>query len=457
MNRSAPRGVPTMPDTPPNRPGRPPGSESFAWRAFFQQSTTPVFVLGKGRRLRFANAAWEELTGVKLDDAAGMVCSGRRHGTPLAAALAPTPEARAGRPDTARRPPPTARAGPPWWDITFVPLAGADAMVGFIAVVGEPAPAAARAVPPAVAALRARHATHYTPDLFAGPSPATRRFVGLLRHAANSPGVPVWLVGEPGSGKETAARVIHHAGASRDRAFVAVDCAGLQPYLVESLLFGHGGVADTGHVGTVYLKDPAALPRDLQQRLADLFAENGPRLVCGSTTTAAAAVAAGKLVPVFHTNLSVLELPVPPLRDRFADLPRFVARWFPGLVLDPAALDLLAAQPWPGNLRELADVLRGATAAAGGGAVKVEHLPREFRVRAGIVPPAVAPRPITLDPILEAVERRLIGLALRRAGDNQTRAAELLGVFRARLGRRLEALGIVKPGEPGASATGGTA
>jgi transcriptional regulator with PAS, ATPase and Fis domain len=432
-----------MPDTPPNRPGRPPGSDAFAWRAFFQHSTTPVFVLGKGRRLRFANAAWEGLTGVALADAAGLVCSDRRHAAPLAAALAPTPEARAGRSDTARRAPPSARAGPPWWDVTFVPLAGTDALVGFIAVVGGPAPAAARAVPPAVAALRAKHAAHYTPDLFAGPAPATRRFVGLLRHAASSPGVPVWLVGEPGSGKETAARVIHHAGATRDRAFAAIDCAGLQPYLVESLLFGHGGVADTGHVGTVYLKDPAALPRDLQLRLADLVTEGGPRLVCGSANTAAAEVAAGRLVPVFHTALSVLELPVPPLRDRLADLPRLAA----GVPLDPAALDLLAAQPWPGNLRELADVLRGAAASAGGGPVKAEHLPREFRVRAGIVPPAVGPRAITLDPILEAVERRLIALALRRAGDNQTKAAELLGVFRARLGRRLEALGIGKPGD----------
>src|SRR5437867_4687928 len=98
----------------PNRKGRPRGSGSFAWRAFFQQSATPVFVLGKGRRLRFANAAWEKLTGVKLADALGMVCSARRHSSPLAAALAPTPEAQAGKPDRARRPAPGSRHGHHW-------------------------------------------------------------------------------------------------------------------------------------------------------------------------------------------------------------------------------------------------------------------------------------------------------------------------------------------------------
>src|SRR5688572_4288174 len=152
-----------MSEVPPSKKGRPRGSGSFAWRAFFQHSATPVFVLGKGRRLRFANAAWEKLTGLKLADALGMVCSARRPSSALAAA----PEAEAGKPDCARRAAPSARSGPPWWDVTFAPLAGDDGLygiVGFIAVVGETAPAAARKVPAAVAALRARHATHFTFD-----------------------------------------------------------------------------------------------------------------------------------------------------------------------------------------------------------------------------------------------------------------------------------------------------
>lgn len=441
-----------MPDTPSPKKGRPRGSGSFPWRAFFQQSSTPVFVLGKGRRLRFANAAWEKLTGVKLADALGMVCSARRHSTPLAAALAPTPEAQAGKADTSRRPAPGAKAGTQWWDIAFAPLAGDDGpigIVGFIAVVGEAAPPAARKIPASVAALREKHASCFSLDLFAGTSPASEHFLGQLRHAAQS-AAPVWLVGEPGSGKETAARAIHHSGTAKDRAFVGVECAGLQPYLIESLLFAHGGLFGSGHVGTIYLRDPAALPRDLQQKLADLVAEgqNTPRLISGSARTALEDVSAGKLVPDFHTALSVVELRVPPLRDRLADLPRLAAHFVPGIAIDAAALDVLRVQPWAGNLRELADALGSAAASAGKGPIKKPHLPRELRVHAGIEPPAVPPKPLALDPLLEAVEKRLIQMALRRANNHQTDAAELLGIFRARLWRRLEALGMPVPPQP---------
>jgi len=441
-----------MADKTPPKKGRPRGSESFPWRAFFQHSTTPIFVLGKGRRLRFANPAWEKLTGLKIADALGMVCSARRHSSPLAAALAPSPEAEAGKSDTARRPAPGARAGTQWWDIAYMPLAGTDELygiVGFITVVGESKPHAARKLPPSLAALREKSARRYGLDLFAGRSPSSERFQGQLRMAAQSP-APVWLFGEPGSGKETAARVIHHAGPHRDRAFVAIDCAGLQPFLIESLLFGHTGLLPAGHIGTLYLKDPAALPRDLQQSLADYLLENPhpTRLISGSLHTAADQVAAGKLVKEFHTSLSVLDLCVPPLRERMADLSRLVSHFLPGVVVEPEAFHVLRVQSWSGNLRELAEALTEAVATAGGGPVKRDHLPRELRVRAGIDPPTNPPRPLTLDPMLEAVEKRLIQLALRRSNNHQSEAAELLGIFRARLWRRLETLGIPVPPQP---------
>jgi DNA-binding NtrC family response regulator len=447
-----------MSDPSPKGRGRPRGSGAFAWRAFFHQSRTPVFVLGKNRRLRYANPAWEALTGTKLADALGLVCSARRHSTPLAAALAPTPEAVAGKPDKARRPAPPLRTGPPWWDVTFAPLAGDDGLhgiVGFVAVVGEPVPAAARKVSAAVMAVRDRYASYFSLDLFAGTSPAVGRFAGQLRLASKTT-APVWLTGEPGSGKETAARVIHHTGDRRERMFVGLDCHGLQPFLVESVLSGHGGLAGSDRVGTVYLKDPAALPRDVQQQLAEVFADpkpTTPRLICGSTNPAAEDVRDRGLLPEFHTELSVLELRVPPLRERFDDLPRLIAqllgRTGSAATVEPAAVEVLATQPWPGNLRELADVLAEAAAAAGTGPIKRDHLPRELLVRAGLEG-VTAPRPFPkLDPTLEEVEKRLIRLALRRASGHQTAAAELLGIFRARLARRLEALGLTKKPDKG--------
>jgi DNA-binding NtrC family response regulator len=315
-------------------------------------------------------------------------------------------------------------------------------------VVGEPVRAAARVIPAAVAAVRETHAAAFTPDVF------PQRLAAQLRLAGQT-AAPVWLVGEPGSGKQMAARAIHHAGAAREKMFVRVGCGELQPYLVESLFWGHGGLAGTDRVGTVYLADPAALSRDVQQQLLDLFTDDRPgtpRLVCGSPRPAAADVTAGRLLPEFHTQLSVLELTVPPLRERAAELPLIASRLLERLGappdIDPAALEVLAAQPWPGNVRELADAISDAVAA--GTPVKREHLPRALRVRAGLETPAAEP-PLTLAPALEAIEKNYIRRALDRAGGNATRAAALLGLSRGALLRRMEAFGLDRvPDEPSA-------
>ncbi|MDW8197743.1 MAG: sigma 54-interacting transcriptional regulator [Gemmataceae bacterium] len=438
--------MPSSSQPPPNR-GRPRGSSSFAWRSFFEQTTTPLFVLGKNRRLRYANAAWEKLTGLSREEAFGMVCSARKRSSPLPAALAPSPAALAGQVDTSRRPAAPHRNGPPWWDITFVPLRTIDGLfgiVGIITVVGDAVVAAAKKIPPQVVALREECTKYYNFDLLTGESMAAERLVAQARLAASLT-APVWLVGEPGSGKETTARVIHAHSPWRERAFVAIDCLGLQPYLIEGLLFGHGGLAPADRVGTIYLKEPSALPRDLQQRLADEFADRvQPRLICGSRSSAAHAVAAGTLVPMFQSVYSAFEIHVPPLREQLDDLPRIAARYLPHRPLDPAALAVLRMHPWPGQLREFRTVLREAAAAAPNGPILREHLPLALRLRAEAVrlPPS---KTLSLDRILQAVERRLIEFALQKTQGNQTEAAELLGIFRTRLHRRLEALGITSP------------
>ncbi len=442
-----------MTNSPNPKRGRPHGSRSFTWRAFFQESTTPVFVLSKGRRLRFANAAWEKLTGTTLADSLGMVCSARRHSSALATVLAPPPEVLAGRNHNTRRVPPAERNGPPWWDIAFTPLKNSEeilGVVGFITVTGDTAtPAAARKVPAIIGTLRDQHAMAFSFDRYAGLSPATNRFLSQLRHAAEAT-APLWLSGERGSGKETAARVVHHSGARRNAAFITLDCAGIQPYLIESLLFGRGAFLEGGHAGTVYLKEPAALPRDVQQRFADLFTTNDPgthRLICGSLLPAGQQVADRKLVPDFHTQLSVLELVVPPLRDRLADLARFATQRHPSVSFDPATFDALATQSWPGNLRELHDVLNDAVTTARGSRVKPEHLPQSHRPRLSLATAPVPMPSLKLDAILQSVEKRVIALALARTRGNATKAAELLGIYRTRLLRQMKSLGISRPGE----------
>jgi len=417
--------------------GRPKGSGTFAWRALFQQSRLPVFVLGKGKRLRFANAAWEQLTGHKLSDELGLVATDRPSATSIARTLAPPESVLAGRSERCRRHAPNHRTGPPWWDITFVPLPGPDdafGIVGFIEVSGEGAPAAARKVSAEAMAIRETHADLFIIDRLAGPI----RLASQLRLAAHL-AAPIWLVGEAGSGKESAARAIHRAGASRDRAFVALDCVGLQPYLIESLLWGHGGLAGSDRVGVVYLKEPAAMPRDLQQRFLDQFLDSArfPRLICGSTRSALVDVNAKSLLPEFHTRLSALEIRLPALKERLDELPRLVG----DRRIEPAAMAVLVAHHWPGNLRELRAVLAAAAANAGESPILREHVPRALRERLGFTKPAPEAA-ISLDAALEDVERKLIVRALKKAEGNTTHAATRLGVPRNRLLRRIEALGI---------------
>ncbi len=432
---------------------------AFPWRSAFAATSTAVYVVGPSRRLRYANPAWERVTGKSATPLRGMRLSTLRSGSDLGRTLAVPPEVWAGEAASVRRAAPGAVAGPPWWDMTFTPLAGDGKMLAVVAtltVVGPVKELALAPVPEVVGRLRHAHAAHFGWHLWADGSAPARRLLAQARHAAAAD-VPVWVVGGPGAGKHTLARTLHHAGPRRDRAFVRVDGHAVQPYLVETQLFGKGSLASTRHVGTLYLADPAALPRDLQDKLAAWVGRpGGPRLVSGATRPAAALVAGRTLAPVFETDLSVLELAIPPLAARSDDLAGYAGRWAArrgpsqareplGLGVDASALAVLAAHDWPGNVRELFDALDQASAAAGGHVITPRHLPRFLQERhllARHPRPALPPKR-TLDAVLEGVERRLLELALAQADGSQADAARRLGINRTRLWRRLTALGLV--------------
>jgi DNA-binding NtrC family response regulator len=274
--------------------------------------------------------------------------------------------------------------------------------------------------------------------------------VSQARAAAASV-APVWLVGEPGAGKETVARVIHHTGPRRERAFLAVECGGLQPYLIDGLLAGKGGLASGPHVGTVLLKNPAALAPDAQRRLLEwALGANGPRLICAAGGPALDGVRARRLLPAFETDCSAMEIVVPPLRDRLDDLPRLAERLLdrlppPKPTVADDVFPALRAYRWPGNVRELTDVLLAAAAVAGGKIAR-DHLPRFVRERFLLAsdphPPATAAK---LDAVLEEVERRLVMQAMARVNGNLTAAASRLGIPRERLVRRVNVLGLSPP------------
>ena len=159
------------------------------------------------------------------------------------------------------------------------------------------------------------------------------------------------------------------------------------------------------------------------------------------------------MLPELWCVLSVLVLRVPPLRERLADLPSLVERFLLRAAplaevavteVTPAAWELLRGHTWPGNLRELYDVLASACVTAKG-PIDTADLPASLRLtqRLAEVPAHIDQRPLPLDALLEQTERRLIQLALRRTRGNKRRAAELLAVSRPRLTRRMEALGLI--------------
>ncbi|CAN5563410.1 hypothetical protein BH11PLA2_BH11PLA2_04830 [soil metagenome] len=402
------------------------------WPSLFQQSLKPIFVLNRSRRIRFVNEAWEKLTKTTSEDALGRACILKGPTEPLYRAFAPPSEAVQGRIAKVRRPAPPNKNGPPWWDVTFIPLATSDA-AGYLGIIEVVAPSPVlplKSVPASLGTLRAKQAEAYTYDLFAGSTLSSQRLQSLLRHAAGS-SAPVWISGEAGSGKTTAARVIHHNGPRRDRPFVTLDCAGLQPYLIDGLLWGTGGVAD--RVGTLHLKSPAALPRDLQQKLADwaITTADAPRLICTSTVSAASSVTDGSLCDIYAASLAVIEIAVPPLRERISELSRIAAN------VNPEVIPLLAKHSWPGNLRELIEVLNSTAEP-----LTVATLPRFLKEKSLLSAESPAKPPSGLDAILETVERKLIVHAMETCKGNATEAATRLGIPRARLMRRLEVLGL---------------
>jgi len=447
----------------PSLPSPDPPAEGFRWQGFFQRCHEPVFLLNGRRTLLFVNRAWEALTGVPLGEARGQVCRRRRDPRPdslelLLNSLAPPPEALAGSPTRARRLIPGGAAGLRWWDVTFFPLRGTQGLLGIlgrITAVAADVAAAMPLLPERLVAMRERIRQTYRLEVLDSELPAMRQVADQVRLASQT-WAPVLLRGERGTGKEWIARTIHQESASRELAFAALDCGRLPPALLEAVLFGAAGPGRMG-VGTLYLKEPQHLPRELQARLVDLLqsttpatvpsaATPAPRILAGCRADPDEEVRAGRFLADLYFALSTLTISLPPLRERLAELPGLAERMLARLHvedkrdvnrLSEEALDVLRSHLWPGNLQELHTVLAEACGRARGQQIGAGELPWYVR---NLPPPPE--RTLPLDALLEQAERRLILLALRKARNNKTRAAEILAIWRPRLLRRMEALGI---------------
>jgi transcriptional regulator with PAS, ATPase and Fis domain len=430
----------------------------FRWQALFQRAGEPLFVLNRQRRILFVNRAWETLTGLSLAEVRGAVCRRRAaHADDpwdlaVRSLCCPPLEVLEGRSGRTRR----AVAGAKqtgWWDFEFLPLRD-DA--GLLCVVGKitatcVAPAAAPPLSEKLANLRLVAMQRYGLDQLDSPAPLVRRLGAQIRVAAAA-ACPILIRGESGTGKEWSARAIHAAGPQRDKTFAALDCARLPLAPLADLLFGDASLLRKPGVGTVYLREPAQLPRDLQLRVSGWLSETAPdrpRLIAGCGVDLDEDRRAGRLLNELYCALATMVIDLPPLRERKEDLPWLIERLAPRVRGDDRpvrfaddAWELLRAYAWPGNVRELL-VLLAAVARSGREVVAAADLPAPLRLPAVLQPAASKNETLPLDQLLEKVERRFIELALRRCRGNKTEAAEMLAIWRPRLLRRMEALGLV--------------
>ncbi len=471
--------------------------QPFRWQALFQRSEDALFLLNRRRAILFVNRAWEKLTGLSASEARHLVCRRRRPVTTadtpqdiLSYLLCPPPEAPPTETVRVRRLLPGSSATPRWWDVEFTPLRGPGgkllASLGRIIPLPVVQAEVAPALPPRLSALRQQVQRRLNLFLPGEDTPVLRRLAEQVRLAAQVT-TPVVLIGEPGSGRQTLARLIHAHSPQRERSFAALDCTRLPAWSVAALLLTDAGAGQRRQLGAIYLHEPGRLPRDIQlllwERLLQSLeatsegeeTEAGqlappdrlPRLLAGFADPREQ-LASGQLLQELFCGLDTLRLELPALRERPAELPLLIERCLARLNSDgeksvsglaPALTEMLARYPWPGNLAELLQTLDQARQRTTEKQITLDDLPLPLRLQLRLEEkPGRQDQAWALDRVMEQVERRLILLTLQRTGGNKTRAAELLGLFRPRLLSRMKALRITDPaaGQAGTSAAPGS-
>ncbi len=312
-----------------------------------------------------------------------------------------------------------------------------------------------------------------------GHSAAMQRIFALIRQVAETR-TTVLISGESGTGKEMVARAIHRGGDRRDRPFVALNCGAIPENLLASELFGHvkgaftgavqskAGLFETADGGTLFLDEIAELSLPLQVKLLRVIQEkairrvggNGDRsidvrIVAASNRDLKQEVAEGRFREDLYYRLNVIEVALPPLRERRDDIPLLVAHFIEKYAaelgkevsgLSEAALERVLAYDYPGNVRELENVVERAVALCQGTEVEPEALPPALLERPrAMATPRIPDEGVNLDELTGEYERGLLLEALERSGGVKKRAAQLLGITFRSFRYRLEKLGLEGP------------
>ena len=316
------------------------------------------------------------------------------------------------------------------------------------------------------------------PVLFHGMwtrDPGMKRIFHVVERAAVRD-VSVLVRGATGSGKELVARALHELSARRSGPFRAINCAALSPTLLESELFGHvrgsftgalkdsPGIFRAAHQGTLFLDEVAEMPLDLQAKLLRVLETHSVipiggteavdvdvRIVAATHQSLRAAVEANRFRADLMYRLRVVPIFLPPLVARRGDLELLTDKVIEQLntqghrrvtQVSRAARDAIAGYPWPGNVRELKNALQYAYVIGDGPVLLDVELPPEVSGMPFDPDATAVNAPAAVLPADEAPEARRIRLALLHANGNRERAAQVLGMSRVTLWRRMKALGI---------------
>lgn len=276
---------------------------------------------------------------------------------------------------------------------------------------------------------------------------------------------PVLILGESGTGKELVARCIHELGPRRKKPIAPVDCSALVATLIESELFGHSKGAFTGaeratqglfqaaNEGTLFLDEVGELPVELQAKLLRVLQEKeirpigateripiNVRVIAATNRDLEAAVRGGMFRQDLYFRLNVVQITVPPLRERKSDVPLLVNHFLEKFscpqegvrTVADDAMRRLMSYDWPGNVRELENVIECAVALSSNAILDVGDFPSSLPCAAHL-----APESNELVPLAEG-ERRAIFRALQETGDDKPAAARLLGIGKTTLYRKLK-------------------
>ncbi|TPQ29211.1 sigma-54-dependent transcriptional regulator [Methylomonas koyamae] len=313
-----------------------------------------------------------------------------------------------------------------------------------------------------------------TRDLLLGESMPMRNIRSKIDKVARNQ-APVYISGESGSGKELVARLIHQQSPRSDKAFVAINCGAIPHELMESEFFGHKKGSFTGAVsdkqglfqaadgGTLFLDEVADLPLALQVKLLRAIQEKkirpigeqleipvDVRLLSATHRDLAKMVQEGSFRQDLYYRINVIELSLPPLRARAADIPQLTAHLLQGLArnngiakpeLSDAALSALKQYYFPGNVRELENILERALALHEGGVIQVDDLNLPMGLDLAVAEDFNAEK-MSLESYLEDIEKKALSSALEENRWNKTATAKYLGMSFRSLRYRLKKLGL---------------